>query len=95
MVKPAKLQAAINPNKLSRSKSKAVVKPTKIFVLKLAGKSKPKRKSKGKTLVGNAANLGLLRKVKSKSVLKNSRPIFTKLQERMKLQEDVYQLGNT
>jgi len=86
-------------NKLSKSKSKGYIKPTQQFLLKFSKKTKLKSSSKlldSKFLTKlNSTNKQLKQRTKSKSVLKNSRPIYTKLQERRRKVEEVYQLAQT
>lgn len=80
---------------LSKAKSKACIKPTREFVMKLSKKNilKPK-KIKNKTSLMSSVN-NVLSRNKCKSVLKSSRPIFTRLQQRRQDTEDAYQMSKT
>ena len=79
--------------KWSKTRSKAVIKPTKMFILKLASKAHTKRMDDCKSLtkINSESNI---KRTKNKSVLKYSRPIYERLQEKLR-GDDVYQLHKT
>lgn len=67
----------------SKTRSKAVIKPTKMFILKLASKAHTKRMDKSKSL-SKINSESTIKRIKNKSVQKYSRPIYERLQNNLK-----------
>ena len=89
---PHAIKSRNKTKKWSKTRSKAIIKPTKMFILKLSSKANTKRSDKSKSIIKNGSQ-STMRRWKNKSAIKYSRPIYERLKERNRRDEDIYQLS--
>ncbi|CAI2362465.1 unnamed protein product [Moneuplotes crassus] len=81
--------------KLMKSKSKATIKPTRQFTLKLAKKSSKKSRDFSRVKISLNKSRPKRSRSKTKSVCKNTRPIYEKLRLQNKKSEQPYYQSET